>query len=111
MISLRLCIAIVVIAFSELASAGTELRAIALKQCLVNPLPTTTAAQDRFGAGVATNIEVVLAQEAAVSAREAYIAALYAHNLAKAVLARTIGVDERNFISFLGGQPPWQTPR
>jgi outer membrane protein TolC len=66
-----------------------------------------TQAQDRFRAGVATNIEVIQAQEASVAAHEAYIAALYAHNIAKAVLARAIGVDEQHFLAFLGGQPPW----
>jgi outer membrane protein TolC len=70
-----------------------------------------TQAQDRFRAGVATNIEVIQAQEASVAAREAHIAALYAHNIAKAVLARAIGVDVQNFIAFLGGQAAWQNPR
>jgi outer membrane protein TolC len=70
-----------------------------------------TQAQDRFRAGVATNIEVIQAQEAEVAAREALIAALYGHNLAKAALARVIGVNEQDFIGFLGGQPAWQTAR
>jgi len=68
-------------------------------------------AQDRFRAGVATNIEVVQAQEAEAAAREAHIAALYGHNLAKAALARVIGVNEQDFVGFLRGQPPWQTAR
>ena len=82
------------------AESATSLAAEALVQ-----------AQDRFRAGVATNIEVTQAQEAEVAAREAHIAALYGHNLAKAALARIIGVNEQDFIGFLGGQPPWQTPR
>jgi outer membrane protein TolC len=84
----------------EVAESATAVAAEALTQ-----------AQDRFRAGVATNIEVIQAQEASVAAHEAYIAALYAHNIAKAVLARAIGVDEQHFLSFLGGQPPWQNPR
>ena len=64
-----------------------------------------------FRAGAATNIEVIQAQEAEVAAREALIAALYGHNLAKAALARVIGVNEQDFIGFLGGQPAWQTAR
>ena len=42
-----------------------------------------TQARDRFAAGVASNIEVVQAQEAVALANEQYIAALYATNLAK----------------------------
>ncbi|MBP1633741.1 MAG: outer rane efflux protein [Acidobacteria bacterium] len=48
-------------------------------------------AQDRFGAGVASNIEVVQAQEALATATENYISALFAHNLAKLSLARATG--------------------
>ena len=44
-------------------------------------------AQDRFGAGVASNIEVIQAQEALSDASEAYISSLYAHNSAKGRLA------------------------
>lgn len=51
-------------------------------------------ARDRFAAGVAGNIEVVLAQESVAAAAEARIAALYHHNVAKAMLARAIGIAE-----------------
>lgn len=70
-----------------------------------------TQARDRFGAGVATNIEVVQAQQAAAAAREGYIAALYAHNIAKAVLAKAVGADEQQFIRILGGESPWTNRR
>jgi outer membrane protein TolC len=72
---------------------------------------TLTQAQDRFGAGVATGIEVIQAQEALVAAREGHITSLYAHNLAKAALARAIGVGEQDFTGFMGGQAPWRSPR
>ena len=48
-------------------------------------------ARDRFAAGVASNIEVTQAQEAVAAASETYLSALYAHNLAKASLARAVG--------------------
>jgi outer membrane protein TolC len=60
-------------------------------------------ARDRFAAGVASNIEVTQAQETVASASETYLAALYAHNLAKASLARAIGGAETAIIQYLGG--------
>ena len=70
-----------------------------------------TQSEDRFRAGVAANIEVIQAQGASVAAREALIASLYAHNLAKAAVARAIGVVEQDFSGFMEGQAPWQSPR
>ncbi len=61
-------------------------------------------ARDRFGAGVASNLEVTQAQESVATASDIYIAALYAHNLAKASLARAMGVAESAVIAYFGGQ-------
>lgn len=63
-----------------------------------------TQAQDRFTAGVTGNIEVVQAQEALATATENYLAALYAHNLAKISVARAIGLSEERAGRFLGGK-------
>jgi outer membrane protein TolC len=60
-------------------------------------------ARDRFAAGVASNIEVTQAQETVAAASETYIAALYAHNLAKATLARALGIAETAVLQYLGG--------
>lgn len=60
-------------------------------------------ARDRFAAGVASNLEVVQAQEAVATASEQHIAALYGYNLAKELLARGIGHAERLGLQFLGG--------
>ena len=60
--------------------------------------------QDRFAAGVAGNVEVVQAQEAVATATESYIAGLYAHNIAKASLARAIGLADGGGGGFLGGR-------
>ncbi len=65
---------------------------------------TLLQAQDRFGAGVTDNIEVVQAQESVASANEAYIASLYAHNLAKVSLARALGTAEQGIKEYLGGK-------
>jgi outer membrane protein TolC len=58
--------------------------------------------QDRFGAGVASNIEVVQAQEAVATASDNYISSLYAHNIAKIALARALGVAEADASHLLG---------
>jgi outer membrane protein TolC len=60
-------------------------------------------AQDRFTAGVSSNIEVVQAQETVATATDNYLSALYAHNLAKISLARAIGLSEERAQQFLGG--------
>ena len=62
-----------------------------------------TQARDRFAAGVAGNLEVTQAQETVASASETYIAALYSHNLAKASLARALGIAESAVSTYLGG--------
>jgi outer membrane protein TolC len=59
--------------------------------------------RDRFSAGVAGGIEVVQSQEAVAAANENYIGALYAHNLAKASLARAVGQAEESAQAYLGG--------
>ncbi len=53
-----------------------------------------TQAQDRFTAGVTSNLEVVQAQETVATATDNYLSALFAHNLAKISLARAIGLAE-----------------
>lgn len=62
-----------------------------------------TQAQDRFAAGVSSNIEVVQAQEVVATSTENFLSALYAHNLAKISLARAIGLSEERAQQFLGG--------
>jgi outer membrane protein TolC len=77
----------------QAAKTNTELAGQQLQQ-----------ARDRFGAGVADNLELTQAQEAVARASEAYIAALYTHNLAKASLARALGVAESAVMTYLGGR-------
>ena len=62
-----------------------------------------TQAQDRFTAGVTSNIEVVQAQEALATATDNYLSALFAHNVAKIALARAVGVSEERVGTFLKG--------
>jgi outer membrane protein TolC len=63
-----------------------------------------TQSEDRFAAGVADNLEVVQAQESVASAHESYIQSLYAHNLAKIELARSIGDAEQGVKRYLKGE-------
>ena len=79
---------------SILAVAGTA-RDLAAQQL--------TQARDRFAAGVASNIEVVQAQDAVAVASEQFIAAQYGYDLAKAGLSRGIGTAEQLLRQLLGG--------
>ncbi len=65
---------------------------------------TLVQARDRFAAGITDNIEVVQAQDALAGSEDNLIAALYAHNLAKVALARSIGMTEMNLKQFIGGK-------
>ncbi len=64
-----------------------------------------TQAQDRFRAGVTSNLEVIQAQEAVATAADSQINSLYAHNVAKVSLARAMGVAEQTAKRVLAGAP------
>jgi outer membrane protein TolC len=76
----------------QTATRGRELAAQQLEQ-----------SRDRFAAGVANNIEVVQAQEAVALATDQYIAAIYGFNIAKAMLAQSVGTAEDAVRQYLGG--------
>jgi outer membrane protein TolC len=61
-------------------------------------------AKDRFAAGVADNVEVIQAQEALATAAENHIASLYAQNVARLSLARTLGGVEASYAELLKGR-------
>ena len=82
-------------ATSEQLQVGDAARELAAQQL--------TQARDRFAAGVASNIEVVQAQEAVAVANEQYISALYGYDLAKGALVRGVGTAEDALRQFLGG--------
>jgi len=63
-----------------------------------------TQARDRFQVGVASNIDVVQAQESVAGATESYIASLYDHNVAKAAMARALGLAEATYKQLLRGE-------
>jgi len=61
-------------------------------------------ARDRFAAGVANSVEVVQTEQTLATADDNYISALYSFNVAKASLARAIGVAENTADQLLGGR-------
>ena len=75
----------------EVAKLGLDLAEQALGQ-----------SQDRFAAGVTNNVEVIQSQQQLAAANEQYIASLYAHNIAKVLLARAIGNAEQVVKQYLG---------
>ena len=88
-------------AFLDLRSSTEQLEVATRSRDLAGQ--QLTQARDRFAAGVASNIEVVQAQEAVATASEQYIGATYSFNVAKALLARDLGVAEDMARQFLGG--------
>lgn len=82
-------------ATSEQLQVATRARDLAQQQL--------TQSRDRFAAGVTNNIEIVQAQQAVAESSEQYISALYGYNVAKALLARGLGVAEQAAREYLGG--------
>jgi outer membrane protein TolC len=62
--------------------------------------------RDRFAAGVASNVEVVQAQEAVALASEQLIDAVYGLSITKALLARATGSAEDALKKYFGGPTP-----
>jgi outer membrane protein TolC len=88
-------------ALLDLAAADERVRVA--QHTVTLAAQTQTQAQDRFRAGVASNLEVVQAQEAVARANEAFISSVYEHNLAKAALARSLGVADKSITQFISG--------
>ena len=87
-------------AFLDLTSAASQVTVTQSNRTLA--ADTLAQARDRFAAGVADTVEVVQAQEAVAAADRDYISALFAHNLAKASLARAMGQADQTIRQFLG---------
>jgi outer membrane protein TolC len=92
-------------AFFDLQATGEQLQVATRSRELANQ--ELTQARDRFAAGVANNLEVVQAQQSVTTADEQYIDALLGYDVAKAVLARSLGDAEAAVQRILG---PGTTP-
>jgi outer membrane protein TolC len=88
-------------AFLNLKSSEDQVRVARSTQGLAHE--QLTQARDRFVAGVVNSLEVVQAQEAVATADENYISSLYRYNVAKASLARALGLAEETFKQMTGG--------
>jgi outer membrane protein TolC len=86
-------------AFLDLNSAAQQVTVADSNRTL--SADTLQQARDRFAAGVTDTIEVVQAQESVADADRDYISSLFAHNLAKASLARAMGQADQNIRQFL----------
>jgi outer membrane protein TolC len=81
-------------AFLDIQSAADQVAVAQSNVELANQ--TLEQARDRFIAGVADTIEVVQAQESVATASDNLISATYNHNVAKASLARALGLAEQS---------------
>ena len=88
-------------AFLDLDATAKELAVAGKARDLANE--QLTQARDRFAAGIASNIEVVQAQDAVASATEQFIAAQYGYELAKGGLIRGTGKSEEMLRQIIGG--------
>jgi outer membrane protein TolC len=93
----------------EVRVAGLELKAARERQAVAESARALAReqlrqAQDRFAAGVANNVDVVLAQEAVAGAEEDVISTVYDLNLARATLGRAVGLAEQGFRQLVRGQ-------
>ncbi|MEJ2009470.1 MAG: TolC family protein, partial [Acidobacteriota bacterium] len=88
-------------AFLDLKSSEDQVRVARGTQTLAHQ--QLKEAQDRFAAGVVNSLEVVQSQQAVASADENYISSLYSYNVAKASLARALGLAEVAFKQMIGG--------
>jgi outer membrane protein TolC len=89
-------------AFLDVNTAAQQLEVARSSIALANE--QLQQSRDRFAAGVADTLEVVQSQEAVAAANETYISTLYAHNVAKASLARAVGLAEQTIKEYLGGR-------
>jgi outer membrane protein TolC len=89
--------------------AGLELKSAADRHAVARSAQALAReqlrqAQDRFAAGVANNVDVILAQEAVAGAEEDVISSVYDLNLARATLGRAVGLAEEGFRQLVRGQ-------
>ena len=89
------------IAFLDLQATSQQLQVATKARDLASQQLTQT--RDRFAAGVASNVEVVQAQESVALANEQFISSQYGYVLAKGALIRGIGTPEQVLRQILGG--------
>ncbi len=88
-------------AYLDLDATAEQLRVATTARELAAQQLTQT--RDRFAAGVASNVEVVQAQEAVALAAEQFISAQYGYTLAKGAVIRGVGSSEESLRQLIGG--------
>ncbi len=88
-------------AFLDVEASSQQLRVATRAQDLA--AQQLTQARDRFAAGVASNIEVVQAQEAVAASSEQYIAALYNYDVSNGLITLNLGEMEETVRPSPGG--------
>lgn len=91
-------------AFFDLQATGEQLEVATRSREVADQ--ELMQARDRFTAGIANNLEVVQAQQSVTTAEEQYIDALLGYDVAKAVLARSLGDAEAAVQRILGTGAP-----
>jgi outer membrane protein TolC len=86
-------------AYLDVESAASQVTVALQNQDVARQ--TLDLTRQRFEAGITDNIEVVQAQESAAGAALDYINSVFAHNLAKLSLARSLGVVAERLPDFL----------
>jgi outer membrane protein TolC len=86
-------------AYLDLTAATSQVE-VARKNIQVSR-ETLDLTRQRFQAGVTDSVEVVQAQESATSAEFDYINSVFAHNVAKLTLARSLGRAAESLSQFL----------
>jgi len=86
-------------AFLDLRTAANQLDVSRNNQTVARE--TLALTRQRFEAGIADAVEVTQAQESVATAELDYITSLFAHNLAKVSLARSLGHAEERLGQFL----------
>ncbi|HYI94454.1 MAG TPA: TolC family protein [Bryobacteraceae bacterium] len=86
-------------AFLDVAAASSQVELARQNQELARD--TLRLTRERFDAGITTTVEVVQAQQSVSAAEADYITSVFAHNVAKISLARSVGNTEQGIARFL----------
>ncbi len=86
-------------AFLDVAAASSQVELAQRNQELARE--TLRLTRERFDAGITTTVEVVQAQQSVSAAEADYITSVFAHNVAKISLARSVGNTEQGIARFL----------
>jgi RNA polymerase sigma factor (sigma-70 family) len=88
-------------AFLNLSAAKEQVDVAQRNVALANE--NLARSKDRFTSGVTDSVEVVQSEQSLEAAADQYITSVYNHNLAKLMLARSLGVARTKYKQYIGG--------